>query len=86
MDGALVACGFGTVYEALNCMRASGEDRVLIVGMGPVGMAAGLLAKKMGAPQVIGVDLPGTPRFLSGNRHDRPSDWGRDEAVARSRR
>ena len=57
VDGALVACGFGTVYEALNRMRVSGEDRVLIVGMGPVGMAAGLLAKKMGAPQVIGVDL-----------------------------
>ena len=57
VDGALVACGFGTVYEALNRMRVSGEDRVLIVGMGPVGMAAGLLAKKMGAPRVIGVDL-----------------------------
>lgn len=57
VDGALVACGFGTVYEALNRMRVSGEDRVLIVGMGPVGMAAGLVAKKMGASQVIGVDI-----------------------------
>jgi threonine dehydrogenase-like Zn-dependent dehydrogenase len=57
VDGALVACGFGTVYEALNRVRVSGEDRVLITGMGPVGMAAGLLAKRMGAPLVIGVDV-----------------------------
>jgi threonine dehydrogenase-like Zn-dependent dehydrogenase len=56
VDGALVACGFGTVYEALNRVRVSGEDKVLITGMGPVGMAAGLVAKKMGATRVIGVD------------------------------
>jgi threonine dehydrogenase-like Zn-dependent dehydrogenase len=56
VDGALVACGFGTVYEALNRVRVSGEDRLLITGMGPVGMAAGLVAKKMGATQVFGVD------------------------------
>ncbi|HXF63732.1 MAG TPA: zinc-binding dehydrogenase [Caldilineaceae bacterium] len=57
VDGALVACGFGTVYEALRRMDVSGRDRVLITGMGPVGMAAGLVAKALGAPQVIGVDL-----------------------------
>ncbi len=57
VDGALVACGFGTVYEALNRVRVSGEDRVLITGMGPVGMAAGLIAKKMGATSVIGADI-----------------------------
>jgi threonine dehydrogenase-like Zn-dependent dehydrogenase len=57
VDGALVACGFGTVYEALNRVRVCGQDRVLITGMGPVGMAAGLVAKKMGATQVIGADV-----------------------------
>jgi threonine dehydrogenase-like Zn-dependent dehydrogenase len=57
VDGALVACGFGTVYEALNRMHVSGEDRVLITGVGPVGMAAGLVAKAMGVPKVIGVDI-----------------------------
>lgn len=56
VDGALVACGFGTVYEALNRIRVSGEDKVLITGVGPVGMAAGLVAKAMGAPKTIGVD------------------------------
>ncbi len=57
VDGALVACGFGTVYEALNRVQVTGQDRVLITGMGPVGMAAGLVAKKMGATRVIGVDV-----------------------------
>jgi threonine dehydrogenase-like Zn-dependent dehydrogenase len=60
VDGALVACGFGTVYEALNRVRVSGEDCVLITGMGPVGMAAGLIAKKMGASLVIGADVSQT--------------------------
>ncbi|MEA3337752.1 MAG: zinc-binding dehydrogenase [Chloroflexota bacterium] len=57
MDGALVACGFGTVYEALNRVSVSGEDRVLITGVGPVGMAAGLVARAMGATRVIGADI-----------------------------
>lgn len=57
VDGALIACGFGTVYEALQRVDVSGRDKVLITGMGPVGMAAGLLAKAMGATQVVGVDI-----------------------------
>lgn len=57
VDGALVACGFGTAYEALRRVNLSGNDRVLITGIGPVGMAAGLIAKAMGASMVIGVDL-----------------------------
>lgn len=57
VDGALVACGFGTVYEALNRIAVSGEDKVLVTGVGPVGMAAGLVAKAMGATMVIGVDV-----------------------------
>ncbi len=57
VDGALVACGFGTVYEALSRVRVSGQDRLLITGMGPVGMAAGLVAKAMGASMVIGADI-----------------------------
>ena len=57
VDGALIACGFGTVYEALSRIRVSGEDRLLITGVGPVGMAAGLVAKAMGATKAIGVDI-----------------------------
>lgn len=57
LDGACVACGFGTAYEALCRLEVSGRDRVLVVGMGPVGQAAALLARRMGAPDVIGVDV-----------------------------
>ena len=57
VDGALVACGFGTAYEPLRRMGVSGRDRVLVVGMGPVGLAVGLLAKAIGASRVIGADL-----------------------------
>lgn len=57
VDGACIACGFGTAYEALCRAAVSGRDRVLITGMGPVGMAAGLLAKAMGANAVFGMDI-----------------------------
>ena len=56
LDGACVACGFGTAYEALCRIAVSGRDTLLITGLGPVGMAAGLLAKGMGVSRVIGTD------------------------------
>jgi len=55
-DGAQVACGFGTVYEGLEKIGISGNDAVLVVGLGPVGLASCMLAKAMGANMVIGVD------------------------------
>ena len=55
-DGAQIACGFGTVYEGLEKIGINGNDAVLVVGLGPVGLAACMLAKAMGAQQVIGVD------------------------------
>ncbi len=57
IDGALVACGFGTAYEALSRLRVSGKDKVLITGMGPVGLGAGLLARGLGASKIIGADI-----------------------------
>ena len=30
VDGALVACGFGTAWEALTRMSVSGKDRMLV--------------------------------------------------------
>ena len=35
-DGAQVACGFGTVYEAIEKVGVSGNHAVLITGLGPV--------------------------------------------------
>ncbi len=55
-DGAQIACGFGTVYEGLEKIGVSGNDAVLVVGLGPVGLAACMLARAMGAEKVIGVD------------------------------
>lgn len=55
-DGAQVACGFGTVYEGLERIGISGNDAVLVVGLGPVGLAALMLAKAMGAQMLVGVD------------------------------
>ena len=56
VDGALVACGFGTAWEALTRIGVNGRDRLLITGLGPVGLAAAMLGKALGAYQVIGVD------------------------------
>ena len=56
VDGALVACGFGTVWEALTRMEINGRDRLLITGLGPVGLAAAMLGRALGAQQIIGVD------------------------------
>ena len=56
-DGAQVACGFGTVYEGLEKIGISGNDVVLVVGLGPVGLASLMLARALGASQLIGVDV-----------------------------
>ena len=57
VDGAQVACGFGTVYEGLLRIGVCGNDAVLVMGLGPVGLAALMLAKALGAQQLIGIDL-----------------------------
>jgi threonine dehydrogenase-like Zn-dependent dehydrogenase len=56
-DGAQVACGFGTVYEATEKIGVSGNDTVLITGLGPVGLAAAALCRKLGSQKIIGIDV-----------------------------
>ncbi len=56
-DGAQVACGFGTVYEGLEKIGISGNDAVLITGLGPVGLATAALCRKLGASKIIGIDV-----------------------------
>ncbi|HLK68795.1 MAG TPA: zinc-binding dehydrogenase [Bryobacteraceae bacterium] len=56
-DGAQVACGFGTVYEGLQKVGISGNDAVLITGLGPVGLATAALCRKLGAAKIIGIDV-----------------------------
>lgn len=56
LDGACVACGFGTAYEGLIRAGVSGRDSLAVVGLGPVGLAAGLLGGKLGAVPRVGLD------------------------------
>ena len=57
LDGAQVACGFGTVYEAIQKIGVCGDDAVLVTGLGPVGLAALMVAKAMGANKLYGVEV-----------------------------
>ena len=68
LDGACVACGFGTAYEAVRRAGVSGRDAVLVVGLGPVGLAAGQLAKALGATVVLGADPVASRRELAVSR------------------
>ena len=56
-DGAQVACGFGTVYEGLEKVGICGDHDVLVVGLGPVGLATAMLCRAMGAKRIVGVDV-----------------------------
>ncbi len=56
IDGAFISCGFGTVWEALMRIKLSGGENVLVVGLGPVGMAALMLSRGLGANKIIGVE------------------------------
>jgi threonine dehydrogenase-like Zn-dependent dehydrogenase len=65
LDGACVACGFATAYEALCRVAVAGGEQVLITGLGPVGLAAGMLASAMGSPWVVGTDPSPDRRALA---------------------
>jgi threonine dehydrogenase-like Zn-dependent dehydrogenase len=65
VDGALVSCGFGTAYEALLRLDVSGRDTLLVTGLGPVGLAAAMLARAMGVASVVGTDVSGERRALA---------------------
>ena len=56
-DGAQVACGFGTVYEGLERIGISGNDAVLITGLGPVGLATAMLCRALGARKIFGIEV-----------------------------
>jgi threonine dehydrogenase-like Zn-dependent dehydrogenase len=45
------------VYEALQKVGIDGNHAVLIAGLGPVGLAAGALCRKLGAEKIIGIDI-----------------------------
>ncbi len=81
VDGAFCACGFGTVYEALVRMGVSGTDALLVTGLGPVGLAAAMLGRAMGARTVIGTDISAGRLALAERKGlvDHALDAGGDE-------
>jgi len=56
VDGALVSCGFGTAHQGLLRIGTSGADDLLVVGLGPVGLAAAMIGRGLGARNVYGVE------------------------------
>jgi threonine dehydrogenase-like Zn-dependent dehydrogenase len=64
-DGALVSCGFGTAYQGLLRLGLSGRDRLLITGLGPVGLAAAMLGRALGAGPIIATDIAPERRALA---------------------
>jgi (R,R)-butanediol dehydrogenase/meso-butanediol dehydrogenase/diacetyl reductase len=58
--GACIACGTGTAFGALKRLGLAGGETVAIVGQGPVGLSATLLATAMGAT-VVAIDVEDAP-------------------------
>jgi threonine dehydrogenase-like Zn-dependent dehydrogenase len=56
VDGALISCGFGTAHQGLLRIGVSGGDDLLVVGLGPVGLAAAMIGRGLGARRVYGVE------------------------------
>jgi threonine dehydrogenase-like Zn-dependent dehydrogenase len=67
VDGAMIACGVATAYSALLKTEVHAGDRLLVTGLGPVGLAVTLLASDMGVI-VIGADL-NADRLTEATRH-----------------
>jgi threonine dehydrogenase-like Zn-dependent dehydrogenase len=55
-DGAIIACGGATAFQALSRLNPSGRDTLLVIGLGPVGLSAITFGKSLGA-MTIGVDI-----------------------------
>ncbi len=65
VDGACVACGFGTAYEALLRLAVDGRDRLLVTGLGPVGLGAAMLARGLGVRSIVGTDISAPRRAFA---------------------
>jgi threonine dehydrogenase-like Zn-dependent dehydrogenase len=54
--GAAIACGTGTAWGALERLQPRGDETIAVLGQGPVGLSATLLASARGS-RVIAIDL-----------------------------
>ena len=62
IEGAFLACTGATAYNALRKLSPSGRDRLVVIGLGPVGLSGVVIGKALGAT-IYGVDL--VPERLS---------------------
>ncbi|KDQ06370.1 hypothetical protein BOTBODRAFT_70994 [Botryobasidium botryosum FD-172 SS1] len=81
IDGSIVACGFGTAYAALLRAQVSGRDSVLVVGLGPVGLGVALLAQRLGAQKVLGIDIEQDRVLFATNLGIEAMQHGEDDAA-----
>jgi threonine dehydrogenase-like Zn-dependent dehydrogenase len=65
-DAAIVACQGGTAYYPLTRLQASGQDVLVVSGLGPVGLLATLFGSRMGA-EIVGIDPSPERRALAEN-------------------
>jgi len=85
VDGASAACSAGTAYEALLRASVSGRDRLLVTGLGPVGLALGMLARGFGVDHIVATDPSPERRDLAERLgvvdEALPGDTGLDEVL-----
>jgi threonine dehydrogenase-like Zn-dependent dehydrogenase len=84
LDGAMVACGMGTAFAACSRVGLSGRDRVLVTGLGPVGLLLSMLCQAMGA-QVFGTDIMPERRALAEKLKVTDGAFASDSPVLRDR-
>jgi len=54
--GAAIACGTGTAWGALERLQIRGDETLVVLGQGPVGLSATLLGAAQGA-RVVAIDI-----------------------------
>jgi propanol-preferring alcohol dehydrogenase len=64
LDGAVLACQAGTSYWGLRNIDTRASDRLLVTGLGPVGLLAVMVGQALNA-DVIGVDPSPVRRDLA---------------------
>lgn len=73
VEGAAVSCGTGTAWGALRRMAMPVGSTIAVIGQGPVGLSATMLASAMGA-RVLAVDI-------APDRLARARDFGADAVI-----
>jgi propanol-preferring alcohol dehydrogenase len=56
VEGSFIACTGATAYNALRKLNLSGRDKLVVFGLGPVGLSAVVVGRALGAT-VFGVDI-----------------------------